>query len=294
MRDPETSINNESVNSIRLQEIIMLLALVVLAGVVAVVLHRSFSSIKKSNDDLVQKDKELAQANQQLKNQSNVQKDFINVAAHELRTPIVPILNLTELLYSKLRKYNETMESGEGKIKFGLNDSLKMQEITEVIMRSAYRLHQLTEDILDVTKIETDSLKLRLEEVSLREIIGPLVASYNRDLEEKRIEKGNDIRVSYLDETNGALVKADKGRLTQVLTNLINNSIKFTKNGSIDILTKIINSEGNNNNKSENRQILVMVKDFGSGIDSEIYPHLFSKFVTKSDQGTGLGLYISK
>ena len=97
-----------SVNSIRLQEIIMLLALIVLAGFATVVLNRSFNSIKKSNDELLKKEKELAQANQQLKTQSNVQKEFINVAAHELRTPIVPILNLTELLYSKLTRYNET------------------------------------------------------------------------------------------------------------------------------------------------------------------------------------------
>ena len=123
------------------------------------VLNRSFNSIKKSNDELLKKEKELAQANQQLKTQSNVQKEFINVAAHELRTPIVPILNLTELLYSKLTRYNETDGGAEKNAQVILKNYLKMKEIIDVIMRNAYRLHQLTEDILDVTKIDTDSLK---------------------------------------------------------------------------------------------------------------------------------------
>ena len=285
-----------SVNSIRLQEIVMLSALVGLAVFVALVLHKSFSSIKRSNDELLKKESELAQANQQLKTQSNVQKDFINVAAHELRTPIVPILNLTELLYSNLRKYNNEAENRSKKnTQTRSKESLKMQEYAEVIMRNAYRLHQLTEDILDVTKIETDSLKLRLEDVNLREIIEPLVTTLNKQLDERRNAGGNDVKVNYTDETDrAAVVKADKGRLAQVLTNLVNNSIKFTKNGSIDMSSKLINSDNADRAHSENKQILVMVRDSGSGIDPEIFPHLFSKFATKSDQGTGLGLYISK
>lgn len=285
-----------SVNSIRLQEIIMLVALIVLAGFAAVVLYRSFNSIKRSNDELLKKETELAQANQQLKTQSNVQKEFINVAAHELRTPIVPILNLTELLYSKLTRYNETDGGAEKNAQVILKNYLKMKEIIEVIMRSAYRLHQLTEDILDVTKIETDSLKLRIEDINLHEIIDTLVASYNKEIKEKRIKAGkdgNDLKITYLDETGGAIVKADKGRLIQVLTNLVNNSMKFTKNGAINIVTKIVNSDGGAD-KSENRHVLAMVQDTGSGIDPEIFPQLFSKFATKSEQGTGLGLYISK
>lgn len=285
-----------SVNSIRLQEIIMLVALIVLAGFAAVVLNRSFNSIKKSNDELLKKETELAQANQQLKTQSNVQKEFINVAAHELRTPIVPILNLTELLYSKLTRYNETDGGAEKNAQVILKNYLKMKEIIEVIMRSAYRLHQLTEDILDVTKIETDSLKLRIEDINLHEIIDTLVASYNKEIKEKRIKAGkdgNDLKITYLDETGGAIVKADKGRLIQVLTNLVNNSMKFTKSGAINIVTKIVNSDGGAD-KSENRHVLAMVQDTGSGIDPEIFPQLFSKFATKSEQGTGLGLYISK
>jgi signal transduction histidine kinase len=288
-----------SVNSIRLQEIVMLLALIILAGFAAVVLDRSFNSIKKSNDELLKKEKELEQANQQLKTQSNVQKDFINVAAHELRTPIVPILNLTELLYSKFTRYKVDDSGAEKNAQVILKDYFKVKEIIEVIMRSAYRLHQLTEDILDVTKIETDSLKLRVEDINLHEIIDMLVASYSKEIKEKRIKGGkadkddNDLEITYLDETGGAIVKADKGRLIQVLTNLVNNSIKFTKVGAINIVTKIVNSDGGAD-KSENKHVLVKVEDSGSGIDPQIFPVLFSKFATKSDQGTGLGLYISK
>lgn len=76
-------------------------------------------------------------------------------------------------------------------------DSWKMQEIIEVIMRNAYRLHQLTEDILDVTKIKTGPLKLRMEDLNLREIIDPLVVSFTNELEDMRNENKNDVKISY-------------------------------------------------------------------------------------------------
>ena len=85
------------------------------------------------------------------------------------------------------------------------------------------------------------------------------------------------------------IIEADKNRLIQVIYNLINNAIKFTKEGTISIITE--KRDHDNNNKKE---VIVSVKDTGSGIDSEIFPRLFSKFASKSSKGTGLGLFISK
>jgi len=94
---------------------------------------------------------------------------------------------------------------------------------------------------------------------------------------------GENVRLLY--DPQDILVEADKGRMTQVFSNLLSNAVKFTKKGTISIATRI---------DEDNNQIIISVKDTGSGIDPEILPELFSKFTAKSFSGTGLGLYISK
>ena len=159
----------------------------ILAIIIALVLQKSFSSLDKltiklhrSNTELSTKEKELETAkhsleeknkqlekvNRQLQLREKTQRDFINVAAHELRTPIVPILNLSELLYSKFKRRNKSHIENNLQ-----NENKKIEEIVQVIMRNAYRLYQLTEDILDVTKIETQALKLRMEQLDLNQIL---------------------------------------------------------------------------------------------------------------------------
>ena len=154
-----------------------------------------------------------------------------------------------------------------------------MEEMVHVIVRNAYRLYQLTEDILDVTKIETQNLKLRIEQLDLGKIISSVVEDFKRNNENR-----NSVNITFKNMANFTLVKADKGRLVQVITNLLNNALKFTKEGNITVILKADNEN----------QVMIVVRDSGIGIDSEIYPRLFSKFATKSHIGTGLGLYISK
>jgi signal transduction histidine kinase len=155
-----------------------------------------------------------------------------------------------------------------------------MIHLTDVIIRNAKRLQRLTEDILDVTKIESQSLQLNKEQFNLREMMLNAIADSNNHL-----KKDSNIKLELVSKED-VFVKADKARLNQVIANLLSNAIKFTQEegGIITIRTEIINS-----------RILVSIKDTGTGIDPEILPRLFTKFVTKPETGgTGLGLFISK
>jgi two-component system, OmpR family, sensor histidine kinase VicK len=225
--------------------------------------------------------------NEQLKKVDKTQKEFINVAAHELRTPIVPILGLSELLYKQIKKKKDG-EGIEQKQQHQILQEKKQLEKLDVIIRNAERLQRLTEDILDVTKIESQALKLRLDRVDLNYLVSNIIRDYIRS-ENRKLKANVQVRFEPHDKDTGIFVNADRGRLSQVISNLISNALKFTEEGSITVaIDKKINNDNSNN------QVIVSVKDSGSGIDPEILPRLFTKFAAKSDEGTGLGLYISK
>ena len=239
-------------------------------------IENALSKLKENEEALEESNKNLVLANERLARQSKVQRDFINITAHELRTPIVPIITLTELLYSKIQKENKSDKNLS-------KENEKKQEFLQVILRNCYRLYRLTEDILDVTKIESQTLKMNKERVELNEIIENVINDYKEIISKKRY--GNDqIRLVFEPSKENNFVNADKGRLIQVLSNLLDNALKFTKEGNVIITIK----------KLKNQELMVSVKDSGTGIDPEILPQLFKKFATKSEQGTGLGLFISK
>ena len=198
---------------------------------------------------------------EQLKVHDKMQKDFINIAAHELRTPIQPILGLTEAVLSKSKDETE-------------------KELLEVVVRNAKRLRTLIENILDVTRIENQSLSLRKERLNINGIILNILEEY----EGRYNKKKNDLKIVFTPKDD-FFVEADKGRVMQVISNLMNNAIKFTLKGTITVTTK---------KKDENNEIIISIKDTGCGIDPEIMPRLFSKFATKSQTGTGLGLFVSQ
>ncbi len=198
---------------------------------------------------------------QKLKESEEVKDDFVHIAAHELRTPIQPILVLTQLLRSQV-------------------NNVKQQEILEITIRNAKRLQRLTNDILDVTKIEARTLELYEEDFNLNDVV---IDAMNDITVGTDSLKNENIRLSY--NPQDILIHADKGRISQVISNLLTNAIKFTKQGTI-----FINVEKKENNNS----VIVCVKDSGQGIDSTILPRLFTKFASKSYKGTGLGLFISK
>ena len=167
-----------------------------------------------------------------------------------------------------------------------------MLEMFEIIVRNANRLHQLTEDILDVTRIESCTLKLRKERFNLNGAILNVIADYR-----KQIANGN-VKLIYEpgDSSSITLVEADRHRLTQVISNLLDNAIKFTKEGTVTVTTLMKRTTDVKSHRTTERgeEVVIAVKDTGTGIDPELMPRLFTKFATKSYQGTGLGLFISK
>ena len=239
-------------------------------------MRKQIKSVNENLNSLVKKKtNELQIANQELLLHDKLQKDFINVAAHELRTPIMPILGLSEFLYEKV-----------------LNKNLKqeiLKESLQIIVRNSSRLHKLIESLLDVTRIESDKLRLNKERFDIYKLVNDTINDFTNKFE--NTEK-NIFKVVYSndndDDKDGIIfVYADRDRIQEVISNLLNNAYKFTENGQtiVKIKKKIDN---------ENKQVKIIVKDSGTGIDKEILPRLFEKFATKSEAGTGLGLYISK
>jgi signal transduction histidine kinase len=236
-----------------------------------IIIALALSSVQY-NKRLREREKEIRVQYDKLKEADKAQREFINVAAHELRTPIQPVLSLSDILHSKIK------------------DS-KQRELLDVVIRNAKRLQRLSEDILDVTRIESQSLILNKEQFNLNDVISNAIQDHKNEIEKtngnlKLLYKSNDY------EDDNIFVEADRTRLSQVISNLIRNAIKFTKEGIILITARKDSNNGNNNNN--NNQVIISVKDTGSGIDPEILPRLFSKFATKSFEGTGLGLFISK
>lgn len=207
---------------------------------------------------------ELMRANEQLKNNDQMQKEFINVAAHELRTPIQPLLALSDILRSKIKDKEQV-------------------ELLDIILRNVKRLQRLSQVILDVTMIESHSLKLNKHPIDLNDLILNIIQDQNV------IQKSDGkVKLQYETDAKGReckqiFVEADRERITQVVWNLLTNAMKFTEDGTITVSTRVTG-----------REVIVTVRDTGEGIDPKIQPRLFSKFATSSIQGTGLGLYISK
>lgn len=232
-----------------------------------------FEELKKSNRQLANLYKQVIATNEQMKTSSNMQKEFINVAAHELRAPIQPILGLAEVL----RQQNQQPDNREDQM------SSENNELLNVIIRNAKRLQQLTENILDVTKIENNSMELNKEEFILNKAVLESFTDFANQL--NKGQKENVKLIMALDEGD-VLVVADKHRINQVINNLLNNALKFTKQGQVILSTE--------KEKKYGKEAIVKIQDSGPGIDPDIMPRLFTKFATKSYSGTGLGLFISK
>jgi len=239
---------------------VFLIAIISASAVMAAIVILRWN--KSLETTIAQRTAELREANEQLMVHDKLQKEFINIAAHELRTPIQPILGMSEMLES---------EFGDKR------DDIKM------ISRNARRLERLTQDILDVSKIESGSFTLNTRAIDLDELISSVITDYRND--PRLTTTGNDrrkreVKIKY--EPKKVIVQADRDRIQQVISNLLSNALKFTPEGEITIRTEV-----------KDGMAIVTVLDTGSGIDPEIRPRLFQKFASKSDKGTGLGLYIS-
>lgn len=224
---------------------------------------------------------EIKESNEKLKNNDKMQKEFINTAAHELRTPLQPILSLSQLLKNKIKDKEQ-------------------KEMLEIIIKNTKRLKELAEDILDVTKIEGNNLNLNKNAFNIVDLLQSIIKEFEHSVVDNKEIK---FEIHFKNVDSNTIVFADRNRIIQVISNLIDNSIKFitmkdekVENGLISInieKTKINNKENEGSNNFIDG-VIISIKDNGKGIDSEIYPRLFTKFTSMSFQGTGLGLFISK
>jgi signal transduction histidine kinase len=228
----------------------------------------------------------LKEANKEVSTKYNKQKEFISIAAHELRSPITPILGTLELI-----EY-EFEEADKKEI------TLK-KEYFERLVRNTNRLERLASEILDVTRIDDQLLRLKKEHFNLNEIVLDAIEDHRKMLEKsggntkllyefKKEEEEEKVLGGEYTLAKEIFVTADKNRINQVISNLLTNAIKFTTEGEVSI--SVIKKRA----KNHFDEVIVIIKDTGTGIQPEILPRLFSMFATGCEIGTGLGLFISK
>ena len=217
----------------------------------------------------------LEKSNEQLKIHDRLQQEFLNITAHELRTPTQSIMGYVEMIKA-----------------FPERTSTYLQPIE----RNTQRLYRLIQDILDITKIESGRLKLERTTFDMNEKINNVI----RDLTPKKNPNDDNstnqnVMFIFQPTKEPIMVFADKERIYQVISNLVKNALKFipSNDGKIEIDLEKVKDKDNNHDKKES--VTVKIKDNGKGIDKEVLPRLFEKFTTKSEfGGTGLGLYIAK
>jgi two-component system, OmpR family, sensor histidine kinase VicK len=216
---------------------------------------------------------EIKKSYEKIQRHDKMQKEFIDIAAHELRTPLQPIIGITTILKDEIQ-------------------SKRHKELLDVVFRNTERLKKLSEEILDVTRIESDSFNLNKEHFRIKEKILHILDNYKNNSETKNIKFEYTFSVDIDDDF---IIYADKTRISQVISNLICNSLKFIskERGEKGIISLSIEKRKNDGDINDG-MVVISIKDNGKGIDWEILPRLFTKFASKSFQGTGLGLYISK
>jgi two-component system, OmpR family, sensor histidine kinase VicK len=201
---------------------------------------------------------------EQLKTHDKMQKEFINIASHEMKTPTQAIIGYADLIHKHPEKREDMMQS---------------------ISRNAVRLQRLTNDILDVTRIDSHTLNLHKEQFNIGNLLAYIVQDYVGYIEKEN--QNVKLFYNFKQDINDPLpIDADEDRITQVISNLLNNAIKFTSKKREGVIS--VSAE------RKKEEVIVSIKDTGEGINPEILPRLFTKFATRSFSGTGLGLYISK
>ena len=250
--------------------------LTLVIGIIAVVLllilflNRANStldkSVKKRTKELEDSNRRLEIANRNVQVHDNMQKEFINIAAHELRNPVQSLLGFSDILMKligNIEMYKHPMEA---------------------ISRNTKRLKRLVDIVLDISQLDNDLLILNKEPINLKELITEIMINYQD--RKKGDRKFNIVFEDSSAPNDSKRLNADKSRLTQVIINLIDNAVEFTKDeDEIIINMKKIN---------KGKEIEVTISDPGHGINPNDLPLLFTRFIKKSSRGTGLGLYVSK
>jgi signal transduction histidine kinase len=216
--------------------------------------------LQKINEELSSKNKELSETNEKLQKLDKMKTDFILIAAHELRTPLQPIM---------------------GSIQLAEKGLLDNEQAWKTIVTESKRLSNIATYILDVGKIESGNLSYDMKPLSVAQLIEHISSSSTNIITQDGVIS---IKIELDDDVT---IMGDRDRLVQAFANIIDNAAKFAKNGTITIQTV----------NNENNIVEIRIIDDGPGILEEILPVLFNKFVTKTkenERGTGLGLFITK
>ncbi|MFL6339794.1 MAG: sensor histidine kinase [Nitrososphaeraceae archaeon] len=259
--------------------------------------------VKRRTKEIQESNRLLGVTNEQLRERDRMQNEFINIAAHEMRTPIQPILGLSDIILQRILSIAKLLQREEEEkvvyeqlqdsssipthynsiIRSSLSISIeKIIPMVEIISRNAKRLEKLTNNLLDVTRIENNkSIELSKELFAIDSLLRDCITDASQRVGKKKIK----FSYTLADGNQQIIIKADRIRIAQVIMNLLDNSINSSQDGIISVTSTI--DPGTNS-------ITITVKDTCSGINPDIILRLFSKFVTASEKGTGLGLYISK
>jgi len=218
----------------------------------------------KSDDEIGKLADTFNRMVEDLKKLDKMKSEFVNIAAHELKTPLIPIIGYIELLLSK-----------------DLPKDVK--EKLEIILKAAKREQKLVDDLLNISRLEAGTMEFDMSPIDMKKLIESCANQMLPKIKEKGLELVLDLPEKL------PVIKGDEFRLSQVLTNLLDNAIKFTEKGKITVRAR---QEGDN--------LIVSIEDTGIGIAKEHMPKLFTKFfqaemsAKRRHEGTGLGLAISK
>lgn len=268
-----SSSQSEIFSSVLSDQRIFTIVAIILIGIIAAIFMTFILTLNRRLHRTVQKQDvqikgqldDLQDAYERLTEQDKIKDEFINIAAHELRTPVLPIILSAEGLAEDIGTDNNKIE---------------------IILRNAKRINKLTNDILDVSRIKSNTFRLQMEKVSIKKLVEESIQDVLFKMAENKNPNLKIVFVSKLPEGKDE-VMADRGRLNQVLANLLDNAVNFTDQGTITVTLR---------RRKDSGFVEVRVADTGKGIDPVVRPRLFEKFVTKSEKakGTGLGLYLCK
>ena len=213
--------------------------------------------------------KDLAAANAKLQELDQIKTDFISIASHQLRTPLTAIKGYSSMILEGT--YGDT--------------SLKIKGAVDKIFQSAQRLIYIVDDLLDVSRIEQGRFQPTFEEVKIANVLKDVVDELKPNAQKKNLDLSFDVSA----DDAGVKIKADPSKIRQVLTNLVDNAIKYTLSGYVKAELK-----------KDGANVFISVKDSGAGMSQETLSNLFQKFTRAKNvaklhtDGSGLGLYIAK
>lgn len=227
----------------------------------------SFVAIKKDVTERIKAEEELKRARLKAEESDRIKSNFLSMMSHEVRTPLNVILGFLDIIKSSINP----------------EEFPEKQHVFSVIERNSKRLINLINDIIDISRIESNEMKLNFDIHSVDALIRRAILEFQDEANAKGLELKEELNLE------NVFIKVDDLRFNQIMSNLISNAIKFTSRGGVTISAEV-----------KSNKVYISVKDTGIGIPKEYFPHLFEFFrqaeegYNRNFEGAGLGLAITK